>query len=502
MYHQADETPEPRTEFDTLIIGAGISGIGMGCHLARRLPGMSFAILEARDGIGGTWDLFRYPGIRSDSDLYTFGFDFKPWDKDNQLAGADEIVDYLREAADEHDVTSRIRFGHKVLGASWSSAEARWTVRVEVGGEERELKTRFLFGGTGYYDYEQGFRPTFEGEENFSGQIIHPQQWPEDLDYEGKRVVVIGSGATAVTLIPAMADRTEHITMLQRSPSYILPIPGKNPITNGARRILPRRIADKTIREAYILLWRYSFRFFRWAPRFNRQLLRGIAKLMLPKDYPVDVDFKPSYDPWDERMCVVPDGDLFKAISNGKASVVTDRIKRFSSDGIELESGQKLEADIVVAATGLNMLAFAGIELEVDGEKIDPSEEVVFRTMLLSGVPNFAFTFGYTNISWTLKCALVGEHFCRLVEYLEASGKDSFTPEYDGDGNEIIGSILGEDFQSGYIRRGSPGFPRRAASGPWQFSMDFASDRKMLLEGPVTHPALKLRTTEQEKALS
>ncbi|WP_320669571.1 flavin-containing monooxygenase [Patulibacter defluvii] len=484
-------------DVEVLIVGAGISGIGMACHLTTHLPGTSFAILEGRDAIGGTWDLFRYPGIRSDSDLHTFGYEFKPWTSPNAIAEAHEILDYLREATIEHGIERRIRLGHRVLRADWSSAEARWTVQVQRGDEQLELTSRFLFSATGYYDYAGGFRPRFEGEERFAGQIIHPQQWPEDLDYRGKRVVVIGSGATAVTLVPAMADEAAHVTMLQRSPGYVVSVPRRNPIANGLRRVLPDRTAYRLTRRMNIALWQGVYNASRRWPRGVRRLIRAQAKRQLPDACPVDVHFKPKYDPWDERLCAVPDGDLFRAIKAGKASVATDRIAEVTEGGLQLESGRELPADIVVTATGLNMLPFGGIDLHVDGEPVAVSDTVVFKSMMLSGVPNFAFALGYTNISWTLKVDLVCEHLCRLIGHMRAQGHDVVTPTLDDPAIERLPLF---EFQAGYIQRGIPAFPRRGSHGPWTVEMSYAADYARLREGEVVDGALRFGGKVREVA--
>ncbi len=474
--------------FDVLIVGAGISGIGAACHLTSRLPGKTYAILEGRDAIGGTWDLFRYPGIRSDSDLQTFGYAFKPWTSENAIAGAHEILDYLREAVDEHDVERHIRFGHKVLGADWSSRDARWTVRVQHGDEERELTCSVLFSATGYYDYESGFRPDFAGEEDFAGRIVHPQHWPEDLDHRGKRVVVIGSGATAVTLIPAMADETAHITMLQRSPSYVMTLPAKDPIANGLRRLLPGKLAYRLTRRINVARQRLIYNVSKRHPALVKSLLRAMTKHQLPAGYPVDTHFKPQYNPWDQRMCAVPDGDLFKAISSGKASIVTDKIARFTQRGILLESGAELEADIIVTATGLNMLAFGRMQLAVDGEPVAVNESLTYKSMMLSGVPNFAFAIGYTNFSWTLKIDLVCEHLCRLLAHMDEQGYDTVAPVAD-DPTIVRRPLL--DFQAGYVQRAVSAFPAQGSHGPWTVEMSYAADVTRLREAPVTDPALR-----------
>jgi len=475
-------------DFDVLIVGAGISGIGMGCHLTSRLPGRTFAILEAREAIGGTWDLFRFPGIRSDSDLHTFGYEFKPWTSDNAIAGADEILAYLREAVEEHRLGEHIRFGHKVLGADWSTRDARWTVRVQHGDEVHGLTCRVLFSATGYYDYAAGHRPHFEGDEDFAGRIVHPQHWPEDLDYTGKRVVVIGSGATAVTLIPAMARETEHITMLQRSPSYVMPLPQKDPIANGLRRVLPDKLAYRLTRRLNVGRQRLIYDLSKRHPAMMRRLIRALTKHQLPEGFPVDVHFKPRYNPWDERLCVVPDGDLFREIRAGRASVVTDRVARFTERGILLESGTELEADIVVTATGLNLLALGGVTLSVDGDAVIVNETLIYKSMMLTGVPNFAFAFGYTNASWTLKVDLVCEHLCRLLAHMDAHGYDTVVPVADDPTLELRPML---DFQAGYVQRSVDMFPRQGSHGPWTVAMSYADDRARLRKGPVEDSGLR-----------
>ena len=481
-----------RTHFDVLIVGAGISGIGAAYHLRTRLPHKTFAILEARDAIGGTWDLFRYPGIRSDSDLHTFGYEFKPWTSDNAIAGADEILAYLRETVEENDLASHIRFGHKVLGAEWSSDDARWTVRVEHGGERRELTCGLLFSAAGYYDYAAGYTPPFEGRDDFAGEIVHPQAWPEDLDYTGKRVVVIGSGATAVTLIPAMAARAGHVTMLQRSPSYVMTLPAQDPIANALRRALPDKVAYRLTRRINIARQRLIYSVSKRHPQLVRRAIRALTKRQLPEGYPVDTHFKPRYDPWDERLCAVPDGDLFGAIREGKASVVTDRIARFTERGILLESGTELDADVIVTATGLNLLAFGGLQLAVDGEPVALNDALVYKSMMLSGVPNFAFAIGYTNSSWTLKVDLVCEHLCRLLAAMDARGSDTVMPVAN-DPTITRRPLL--DFQAGYVQRAAQLFPQQGSHGPWTVEMSYAADRARLRQGPVDDPALRFATS-------
>jgi len=471
-----------RDHFDVLIVGAGLSGVGTACHLHERCPERSYAILESRPALGGTWDLFRYPGVRSDSDMFTLGYSFKPWRRDESIAAGDSILSYVQEAAREHGVEEHIRYGHRVVSAEWSSAEARWTVQVERDGEPAELSCDFLYGCTGYYRYDQGYSPEFPGSERFGGEIVHPQHWPEDLDYEGKKVVVIGSGATAVTLVPALAERAAEVTMLQRSPSYVLSLPSRDPIAAALRHRLPERTAYKAIRWKNVLLAMLSYQLARGAPKLTRRLLRhGVAR-QLPPDYDVDRDFKPRYEPWDERLCLVPGGDLFEAISAGGAEVVTDRIETFTEGGIRLASGRELEADIIVTATGLNLLLLGGIELSVDGERRDPTESVAYKGLMFGGVPNFAFALGYTNASFTLKTDLVAEYVCRLLHHMDAHGYRVATPR-SPDPSEPTRPLI--DLQSGYVRRSIDQLPRQGAAGPWKLRQNYLHDRRLLRHGPV-----------------
>ncbi len=477
------------THVDVLIIGAGISGIGAGHYLKTQLPGKTFAILEARDTIGGTWDLFRYPGIRSDSDLHTFAYEFKPWTSENAIADGDEILDYLEETVDENDLWPHIHFGHRVLAADFSAEHGRWTVQVERidDGERSELTCGLLFSAAGYYDYAAGYMPQFEGQERFAGTIIHPQAWPQDLDYAGKRVVVIGSGATAVTLIPAMADDAAHVTMLQRSPSYVMTLPGKDPIANALRRFLPDRTAYRITRRMNIARQRLIYDLSMRHPRFVRRLIRFMTKHQLPAGYAVDTHFSPRYNPWEERMCAVRNGDLFAAIRSGKASIVTDRIGRFTEHGILLESGRELQADIIVTATGLSLLAFGGITLSVDGTPVDLADTLAYKSFMLSGLPNFAFAVGYTNSSWTLKIDLVCEHLCRMLAYMDERGYDTVVPIAD-DPTLTRRPLL--DFHAGYVRRAVDLFPKQGSHGPWTLEMSYAADRERLRRGPVEDAAL------------
>src|SRR3989440_2972731 len=414
--------------FDVLIVGAGLSGIGAGYHLQHKSPGKSFAILEGRDCIGGTWDLFRYPGIRSDSDMFTLGYSFKPWTEAKAIADGPQILNYVRETAKENGIDQKIRFNHQVKRASWSSAEARWTVEAERGrnGEGGTQTVRFtcnfLFMCSGYYKYEEGYTPEFLGTEDFAGRIVHPQKWSDDLDYAGKRVVVIGSGATAVTLVPAMARSAGHVTMLQRSPTYIVSLPAEDPIANFLRRRLPAKLAYAIVRWKNVLLTMASFQLSRRRPRRAKWLIRRGVERRLPPGYDIDTHFKPTYGPWHQRLCLVPDGDLFEAISEGRASICTDQIDTFTGSGLRLASGAHLDADVIITATGLNLQVLGGVELSVDGREIAIPETYGYKGMMLSGVPNLALAFGYTNASWTLKCDLTCAYVCRLLNHMDAHG--------------------------------------------------------------------------------
>jgi monooxygenase len=480
----------PFEHFDVLIVGAGMSGIGAAYYLQKTHPSKTYAILEGRGATGGTWDLFRYPGIRSDSDLYTFGYAFKPWARRKVIADAEAILAYLRETAAENGIDRKIRLHHKVHSAAWSSQDARWVVEVERTGtgEHIQMTCRWLFGAAGYYRYDEGFSPRFEGSHRFGGPVVHPQHWPQDLDYAGKRVVVIGSGATAVTLVPAMASRAAHVTMLQRTPSYILPIPSEDWVANLMRWFLPGKWVHALTRRKNIALQRAIWRFCRRHPRVARRLIRYINARLLPKGYPVDEHFHPPYEPWDQRPCLVPDADLFKAIRQGRASVVTDRIETFTERGIALASGRELEADLVVTATGLNLLPFGGIALTVDGVPVHLPGKVAFKGMMLDGVPNFAFAVGYTNSSWTLKIGLLCEHFCRLLGYMDAHGYSVCYPERS-DPAMPTRPLL--DFGAGYVQRSLSGLPRQGTQAPWLMSMDYYSDTKLLKEDSVEDANLR-----------
>ncbi|AZG46500.1 flavin-containing monooxygenase [Gordonia insulae] len=463
---------------DVLIVGAGISGIGAARYLTTEHPAKSFTIVEGRAAAGGTWDLFRYPGIRSDSDLHTFGYEFKPWTDKQAIADAPRILDYLHETIDENGLTDHIRYQHRVVSAAWSSEDARWLVEIDRTdtGERTRISAGWIFCGSGYYDYDEGFTPEFEGRERFQGQIVHPQHWPEDLDYAGKRVVVIGSGATAVTLLPAMADDAEHVTMLQRTPTYIIPLPREDAIANALKKILGDKRGYALTRQKNVAQQRLLFELCQRFPSVARRMIRKINASQLPEGYPVDTHFNPPYNPWDQRLCVVPDSDLFRTLRKGKASIVTDRIASFTETGILLESGAELEADIIVTATGLNIKIIGGIDLTVDGRPVSMPDTVVYRGMMLSGVPNFALAIGYTNASWTLKIGLLCEYFCKLLTYLDAHGYDSVWAVAD----PAMPTRPLLDFGAGYVQRALETLPKQGPEAPWVMSMSYYTDRRLL----------------------
>ncbi|MEV4556296.1 NAD(P)/FAD-dependent oxidoreductase [Kitasatospora sp. NPDC049285] len=474
---------EPGIEqLDVLIVGAGISGLGAARYLKHGHPGRSFAVLEAREGIGGTWDLFKYPGIRSDSDLYTFGYDFKPWRDRESIATAPRILAYLRETAQENDLERHIRFRQRVIGADWSSAEARWLVEVEeTGGARHRISARWIFCASGYYRYDAGHTPEFAGRERFGGTLVHPQHWPEDLDCTGKRVVVIGSGATAVTLVPALAQSAAKVTLLQRTPTYILPVPRRDAVANLLKRVLGAERAHGVIRAKNIGQQRLLLRFCQRFPGAARRVIRWVNRRALPKGYPVDTHFNPPYAPWDQRLCAVPDGDLFEVLSDGRAEMATDRIVEFTETGLLLASGRELPADVVVTATGLAVQIAGGIRLSVDGKAVAYPDTVVYRGMMLSGVPNFAVAIGYTTASWTLKIGLLCEYFVNLLRHLDEHGHDAAWPVAD----PAMPTRPLLDFGAGYIQRALADLPRQGPAAPWVMSSDYLDDRKVLRSGPL-----------------
>jgi cation diffusion facilitator CzcD-associated flavoprotein CzcO len=475
---------------DVLIVGAGLSGVGAACHLEERLPGTSYVVLEARDAIGGTWDLFRYPGIRSDSDMFTMGYRFRPWTDERALADGPSILAYVRDTAKAYGVEDKVRYRHKVVAADWSGEDARWTVTVETDDGTATYTCDFLWCCSGYYRYDQGYLPELPGIEDYrdaGGEVVHPQHWPEDLDHTGKRVVVIGSGATAVTLVPAMAAEAAHVTMLQRSPSYVLSVPGVDPLDANLLRRLPAKQAYALARWKHVLVATGFYQLSRRRPGWARRLLRKGVVGALPSGYDVDTHFNPSYDPWDQRMCFVPDGDLFAAVRRGDADIVTDRIERFTPSGIRLASGRELGADLVVTATGLNLLAFGGMGLSVDGEEVHLPETMAYRGMLLSGVPNFAYVIGYTNASWTLKADLVSEYVCRLLGHLREHGYDVVVPERSDDVDEMPFM----DFSSGYVQRSLHLLPKQGSREPWRLRQSYLHDLRTIRRAPLEDGVLR-----------
>ena len=470
--------------FDVLIVGAGLSGIGAGYHLQTNCPGKTYAILEGRDAIGGTWDLFRYPGIRSDSDMYTLGYAFKPWTEAKAIADGPSILNYVRQTASENGIDAKIRYGHMVKRASWSSDDATWTVEIERGADKEPvtLSCNFLMMCSGYYNYTGGYTPEFPGAESFTGKIIHPQQWPEDLDYAAKKVVVIGSGATAVTLVPEMAKTAAHVTMLQRSPTYVVSAPAEDAMANWLRARLPSKLAYGLVRWRNVLFGMFFFNQTRKNPaRAKAMIIEGVRQQLGP-DYDVATHFTPSYNPWDQRLCLVPDADLFNSIKAGTSSVVTDQIESFTPMGIKLKSGQELEADIIVTATGLRMQLMGGLEVSVDGRRVDLSQTMSYKGMMYSGVPNIASTFGYTNASWTLKCDLTCEYVCRLLNHMDRRYLDICTP---GQPDASVGEQPWLDFSSGYVQRGMKEFPKQGAVKPWKLYQNYALDMMSLRFGKI-----------------
>ena len=473
---------------DVLIVGAGLSGIGAAHHIQAAFPQRSYAILEARNTMGGTWDLFRYPGVRSDSDMHTLGYRFRPWTDAKAIADGPAILRYVRDTATEAGIDRHIRFGHRVVRAAWSSEDARWTVDAMHDGVPVQLTANFLYVCSGYYRYDTGHTPEFPGVERFCGAVVHPQQWPEDLDYTDKKVIVIGSGATAVTLVPAMTDKAAHVTMLQRSPTYILSLPTEDAIANLLRRLLGPRRAYTVTRWKNVAITTLIYQLSRRRPRLVKAMIRKAAARQLPPGYDLDTHFAPRYQPWDQRLCLVPDGDLFTVIRRGRASVVTDHIDEFTETGIRLKSGEHLDADVVVTATGLRLLAFGGIQLNVDGRDISLPETMAYKGMMLSGVPNFVFTVGYTNASWTLKADLVSEHVVRLLRHFDADGYDQCVPVND-DPTVTERPLL--DFDAGYVLRSVHEFPKAGSRSPWQLGMSYAHDVLNLRHGRLDDNALR-----------
>jgi monooxygenase len=481
------------TRYDVVIVGAGLSGIGAAYHLQQNCPGKTYAILESRSALGGTWDLYRYPGIRSDSDMHTLGYSFKPWREAKAIADGPSILKYINETADENDIRKNILFDRRLGGAAWSTDEACWTLDVSSTagtGEAEPIRCNFLLMCSGYYSYEEPYQPHFEGEEDFEGPMFHPQLWPDDLDYAGKRVVVIGSGATAMTLIPAMADETEHITMLQRSPTYVVSFPDKDFIANTLRKILPDTVAYKITRFKNTQFQRWFYKRTRVAPEKVKKHLLGRVRKNLPPGYDVEKHFTPTYNPWDQRVCLIPNGDLYAVIKSGKASVVTEQIDRITKKGIQLKTGEELQADIIICATGLNMKVLGGVEFSIDGEPVDFPETYTYKGMMYSDVPNLVQTFGYINASWTLRADLTAEYTCRLLNRMDELGMRQCTPMLREEERDMPGRPWIEDFSSGYMQRVMHLYPKQGDREPWLNTQNFFADKKMIRHAPLEDGAL------------
>jgi len=480
------------TIVDTLIVGAGLSGIGSAVHLRQGLPDASVLMLEARERIGGTWDLFRYPGVRSDSDMHTLGYAFKPWTGAKAIADGPSILRYIQETAQEQGVLPLIRFGHRVLRADWDSASALWTLQVLrlADGQTQRLQCRFLLMCSGYYNYEHGHAPHFEGQENFAGPIVHPQHWPDGLDYRDRQVVVVGSGATAMTLVPEMAKRAARVTLVQRSPTYVVDRPSTDAVGDALRRTLPPTAAYALTRWKNVLMGMFFYALARRKPALaTRRLLDGVAQA-LPADYPVARHFTPRYKPWDQRICLVPDGDLFAALSAGTAQMVTDTIDRFEAGGIRMRSGAFLPADVVVSATGLDLLGFGGMQIAVDGQALEVSQALSYKGMMLQGVPNFAYVFGYTNASWTLKSDLTGQYVARLLRYMRRKGLATVVPVLQ---DPSVQPEPWVDFSSGYFQRAMDRFPKQGSKRPWRLYQNYLRDLVALRWSPLADGVLQFR---------
>jgi len=478
--------------FDVLIVGAGLSGIGAAWQLQHACPGRTYAVLESRSAMGGTWDLFRYPGIRSDSDMYTLGNRFRPWTGDKALADGPSILKYIQDTASEAGIDQHIRYGHKVVGADWSTPESRWTVSVAVG-ETDELQTftcGFLWACSGYYSYAKGYTPVWDGMETYRGQTIHPQHWPQDLDWTGKRVVVVGSGATAITLVPALAEKAAHVTMLQRTPTWVASVPGRDKIASALRKRLSDETAYKLTRAKNVAFQIVTYQMARSAPELMKSLLKKGLQQHLPESFDIGTHFSPPYNPWDQRLCAVPDADLFRAISAGKVSVATDTIETFNETGVLLKSGEQLDADIIVTATGFNLVFFGGAKVSVDGQKIDVTDKLAYKGLMLSDVPNHAFTVGYTNASWTLKADLVAEYVCRLLNHMQATGAN-VCEAINNDPTLERTPLM--DFGAGYVKRALGYMPQQGKRMPWRLAMNYVFDVFMIRHGDVEDGVMQFR---------
>ncbi|KRP87377.1 FAD-containing monooxygenase EthA [Bradyrhizobium pachyrhizi] len=485
--------------FDVLIVGAGLSGIGAGYHLQANCPDRSYAILEGRDCIGGTWDLFRYPGIRSDSDMYTLGYSFRPWTEPKAIADGPSILNYVRETARAYGIDKNIRFNHRVVRADWSSADSQWTVEVERGPEKtiERFTCSFLFMCSGYYKYEHGYTPDFPGIADFAGRVVHPQKWIDDIDYAAKKVVVIGSGATAVTLVPEMAKTAAHVTMLQRSPTYVVARPDEDKVANWLRARLPAKLAYGLTRWKNVLFGMFFYRLCKRDPERVKKLILGGVRHALGPDYDVATHFTPRYNPWDQRLCLVPNGDLFESLRNGRSSVVTDQIETFTRGGIKLKSGNVLDADIVVTATGLDLQVLGGLEINVDGARVDLSKTMNYKGLMYSGVPNLAAAFGYTNASWTLKCDLTCEYVCRMLNHMKANGYAQVTPRRN---DPDVAELPWVDFSSGYIQRAAARFPKQGSRRPWRLYQNYALDIMTLRFGSLKDEAIEFLPARRASA--
>ena len=465
---------------DILIVGAGLSGIGAAVHLKQQCPNQRVAILEARERLGGTWDLFRYPGIRSDSDMHTMGYDFKPWRSKKAIADGPSILAYLKETAEQYEVEALIRYQHQVTAADWRSEEGMWVVTIRTPAGSQRLRCRILYLCAGYYSYEGGYSPEFPRQERFEGRIVHPQQWPENLDYRGKRVVIIGSGATAITLLPSMSDKAAHVTMLQRSPTYLFAWPDTDRIANTLNKVLPAGLAYTLTRTKNILMQQYFYGVSQRHPeRAKRRLIDEVRK-RLGADFDVDKHFTPTYNPWQQRLCLTPNGDLFDALNAGKASVVTDQIEHFTESGIQLKSGQHLDADLIVTATGLNLVLFGGIAVSLDGQPVDVPSRWSYKGVGVSGIPNFFLCFGYINASWTLRADLVSRYVCRVLQHMEATGNTQCTPTLRETDQDMVENSWTDDFNPGYIERFRHQLPKQGDRVPWTNKQNLAHDKRYL----------------------
>ena len=474
-----------REYFDIMIVGAGLSGIGAAYHLQTKCPGKSYVILESRNSIGGTWDLFRYPGIRSDSDMHTLGYNFKPWREAKTIADGASILKYVRETAEENNIEGHIRYDRAVKKASWSSESATWTIEVETRSQTIVYSCNFLLMCSGYYSYKKGYTPEFEGVEQFEGKIVHPQKWPQNLNYRGKKVIVIGSGATAITLVPELAKDAERVTMLQRSPTYIFSRPDKDVTANWLRKLLPEKIAYAITRWKNINFSQFFYRRARTQPQKVKDMLLDTVRQELGTDYDIETHFTPRYNPWDQRICLVPNGDLFEALKSGKADVVTDEINTFTKNGILLKSGKELTADIIVTATGLNLLVLGGVEFWVDDRQVEFSQTYTYKGLMYSDVPNLVSTFGYVNASWTLRADLTAEYVCRLINHMDEMGVRQCTPRLRDEDRDMPARPFIDDFSSGYIQRVMHLFPQQGDRYPWINTQNYSQDKKMLLHGSL-----------------